>query len=221
MSEPESLATIEGLDEHVRRHSYDRLIMLSDGIFAIATTLAALDVRISSQPESLGAMLYASRRSLVAYGLSFFIAGIFWVSNRNLFARLRRVDGPLTVLTLAMLCLIALIPATIRSLYVDSGGDARFRLYGLTMFVCGVLNSAMWWYAAFRPGLMMSSISKHERIVRSATTTTLPILFLPVLLMPADRFATIMLPLLAVVVIVRRVLLPRWQKRRKAALKAS
>ena len=220
MSEPESLATIEGLDEHIRRHSYDRLIMLSDGIFAIATTLAALDVRLSSQAANLGAMLYASRRSLIAYGLSFFIAGVFWVSNRNLFARLRRVDGPLTVLTLAMLCLIALIPATIRSLYVESGGDAHFRLYGLTMFVCGVLNSAMWWYAALRPGLMVPSISRHDRIVRSATTMALPILFLPVLLMPADRFPTVMLPLVAVALLVRRVLLPRWQKRRQVALKA-
>ncbi|HEX4738568.1 MAG TPA: TMEM175 family protein [Allosphingosinicella sp.] len=214
MSEPESLSTVEGLDEHVRRHSYDRLIMLSDGIFAIATTLAALDVRLPAQAASLGTMLYDSRRSLAAYGLSFFVAGIFWVSNRNLFARLRRVDGPLTFMTLAMLCMIALIPATIRSLYLESGGDARFRVYGLTMFICGLLNSAMWWYAAFRPGLMMPSISRHDRIVRSATTMTLPILFLPVLLMPADRFASVMLPLVAVTLIVRRVLLPKWQKSR-------
>src|SRR6185437_12622650 len=125
MSEPESLATIEGLDEHVRRHSYDRLIMLSDGIFAIATTLAALDVRLPTQTGNLAEMLVASRRGLLAYGLSFFIAGIFWVSNRNLFARLRRVDGPLTFMTLAMLCMIALIPATIRSVYLESGGDGR------------------------------------------------------------------------------------------------
>ena len=64
MSEPESLATIEGLDEHVRRHSYDRLIMLSDGIFAIATTLAALDVRIPAHAAGLGAALVASGRRL-------------------------------------------------------------------------------------------------------------------------------------------------------------
>ena len=36
MSEPESLATDEGLDQHIRRHAYDRLLMLSDGICAIA-----------------------------------------------------------------------------------------------------------------------------------------------------------------------------------------
>ena len=220
MSEPESLATIEGLDEHVRRHSYDRLIMLSDGIFAIATTLAALDVRLPTQTGNLAEMLVASRRSLLAYGLSFFIAGIFWVSNRNLFARLRRVDGPLTFMTLAMLCMIALIPATIRSVYLESGGDGRLRLYGLTMFVCGILNSSMWWYAAFRPGLMMPSIRRYERIVRSATTVSFPILFLPVLLMPADQFATVMLPLVVVVLIIRRVLLPRWQKQQEATLEA-
>src|SRR5947199_3577553 len=98
MSEPESLATIEGLDEHIRRHTYDRLIMLSDGVFAIATTLAALDVRIPAHAAGLGALLTASERSLAAYGLSFAVAGIFWISNRNLFARLRRVDAPLTVM---------------------------------------------------------------------------------------------------------------------------
>jgi hypothetical protein len=64
---------------------------------------------------------------------------------------------------------------------------------------------------------MIPSIGRHERIVRSATTTSLPILFLPVLLMPADRFATVMLPLVVVTLIVRRVLLPRWQKSREAA----
>jgi uncharacterized membrane protein len=211
MSEPESLATIEGLDEHVRRHSYDRLIMLSDGIFAIATTLAALDVRIP-RADSLGAMLYAGRRSLIAYGLSFAIAGIFWISNRNLFARLKRVDGVLTVLTLAMLCLIALIPATIRSLYLEGGGNGGFRLYGLTMFACGVVNAAMWCYAAFRPGLMMVAVNRRERWARVGITLSLPVLFLPVLLMPVERFPTVMLPLVAIAVVIRRAVLPRWLK---------
>ena len=148
MSEPESLAEIEPLQEHLRRHSYDRLLMLSDGIFAIATTLAALNVRIPSHSPNFAALLAGSARSLVAYVLSFAIAGIFWISNRNLFARLRRVDTPLTILTLALLCLIALIPATISTLYLQGGGEAGFHLYGLTMFSCGVINFCMWAYAA-------------------------------------------------------------------------
>jgi uncharacterized membrane protein len=209
MSEPESLATIEALDEHIRRHSYDRLLMLSDGIFAIATTLAALNVRIPAHEPSFGALLAASARSLVAYGLSFAIACIFWLSHRNLFARLRKVDMPLTVLTLAMLCMISLIPATISTLYLQGGGEAGFRLYGLAMFICGVLNTCMWAYAAWRPDLMLESLGGRERWVRVAFAAVFPVLFLPVLLLPSDQFAKVMLPLVIGVVLVRRVLLPR------------
>jgi uncharacterized membrane protein len=217
MSEPESLATVEGVDEHVRRHSYDRLIMLSDGIFAIATTLAALDVRIPAHGPGLAAMLVAGRRSLLVYALSFVVAGIFWINNRNLFARLRKVDLVLTMLTLAMLSLIALIPATIRTVYLEGhGGDAELGLYGLTMFSCGLLNTAMWGYAAFRQGLMLPGVSRIDRWARVGAAAALPVLFLPVLLVPAARLMTVMLPLALVLVVVRRLLLPKWLKRAEA-----
>ena len=42
MSEPASLGTDEPLAERIGRHWFDRLIMPSDGVFAIAVTLLAL-----------------------------------------------------------------------------------------------------------------------------------------------------------------------------------
>jgi uncharacterized membrane protein len=210
MSEPESLATVEGLEEHIRRHSYDRLIMLSDGIFAFATTLAAVSVHIPAHAPTFEALLRGSARSLVAYALSFAIAGIFWMNSRNLFARLRRVDAPFTALTLAMLCLIALIPATIGTLYLKGGGEAGFHLYGLTMFICGILNTTMWAYASWKPGMMFASISHRERWTKVALSAVLPILFLPVLTLRSDQFGIVMLPIVIAVFVVRRILLPRW-----------
>jgi uncharacterized membrane protein len=216
MSEFESLATIEGLDEHVRRHSYDRLIMLSDGIFAIATTLAALDVRLPAHAGSLWDALVGGRRGLVAYLLSFIVAGVFWISNRDLFARLRKVDMPLTVLTLAMLCMIALIPAAIRSVYLEGGSDAALRLYALAMFVAGLLNGAMWVYASLRPGLMLPAVTRAYRWIRVAASAALPLLFLPILIVPPEQAAPFMLPGVALVVLLRRVLLPKWLGRKEA-----
>lgn len=210
MSEPESLATIEGLDEHIRRHSYDRLIMLSDGIFAIATTLAALDVHLPAHGGSLAESLVAGRRSLIAYFLSFVVAGIFWIGNRDLFARLRKVDLPLTMLTLAMLCLIALIPAAIRSVYLEGGSDAALRIYALTMFVCGIVNTGMWGYAAYRPGLMLPTVTRAYRHVRIAAAAALPLLFLPILVLPSDQAVRVAVPLVVLILLVRRVLLPKW-----------
>ena len=216
MSEPESLATVESVEDHIRRHSYDRLIMLSDGIFAFATTLAAVSVRIPAHAPGLEALLRESARSLVAYALSFAIAGMFWVSSRNLFARMRKVDAPFTILTLAMLCIIALIPATIRSLYLEQGGEAGFHLYALAMFVCGVINVIMWAYAAHRRGLMLDGISRRERWSRVAFAAAFPLLFLPALLLSPDRFATATLPVVVVVFLLRRVIIPRWLRNQPA-----
>ncbi|MFX6803963.1 TMEM175 family protein, partial [Acinetobacter baumannii] len=77
--------------------------MLSDGIFAIVTTLAALEIHLPTEMTSLADLLTESRQSLVAYVLSFFLTGVFWLTNRELYARVARTDMVLTALTLATL----------------------------------------------------------------------------------------------------------------------
>src|SRR5882757_9501936 len=46
MSRDEELETKGGLQRRLERHSYDRLIILSDGVFAIAITLAAFEIKV-------------------------------------------------------------------------------------------------------------------------------------------------------------------------------
>lgn len=210
MSEPESLATDEALTEHVRRHSYDRLLMLSDGIFAIAITLAALEIQPPPEHASLAEMTHVMARPILAYLLSFAVIGIFWIQHRDLFARVRRADAPLTMLTLALLCLIALLPAVVRGVYSPGDDEAPFRLYALVMVACGLINAAIWLYASLRPGLMAPEVTSAYRWSRVIGTLGMPLIFLPALFLSVEQMPKIMLPLAAVLVIVRRVLLPRW-----------
>ena len=210
MSEPESLFTEEALAEHIQRHSYDRLLMLSDGIFAIAITLAALEIQAPPERASLAVMAHAMTRPIVAYLLSFFIIGIFWRAHRDLFARVRRADGPLTILTLALLCLVALLPAVVRGVYAPGDDEAPFRLYALAMVACGLTNGAMWVYASLRPGLMAPEVTSAYRRSRVITTLGLPLVFTPALVLPLDQMPPVMLSLAAVLIVVRRFVLPRW-----------
>ena len=210
MSEPESLATEEALAEHVRRHAYDRLLMLSDGIFAIAITLAALEIQAPHDHGSFAALARAMARPILAYLLSFVIIGIFWIGHRNLFARVRRVDGPLTVLTLILLCLIALLPAVIHGVYAPGDDEAPFRLYAAAMVACGIVNSAMWIYASLRRGVMADEVTSAYRWSRVITTLGMPIIFFPALFIPVEQMPKVLLPLAAILLFVRRVLLPRW-----------
>jgi uncharacterized membrane protein len=213
MSEPESLFTDEALTEHVRRHAYDRLLMLSDGIFAIAITLAALEIQPPPVRASLAAMAHAMARPIFAYFLSFLIIGIFWKAHRDLFARVRRADGPLTILTLAQLCLVALLPAVVRGVYAPGDDEAPFRFYALAMVACGLTNGAMWLYASLRSGLMASEVTFAYRWSRVIGTLGLPLIFLPALFVSVEEMPKVMFPLAAALLIVRRVLLPRWIKK--------
>ena len=210
MAEPESLATKEPLGAHIERHQYDRLLMLSDGIFAIATTLAALEIHLPEHAATIGEMLGAGGRTIAAYAISFLIIAVFWISNRDLFARVKRVDRWLTGLTLAMLCLVAVIPACAHVVYIKGNTDAAFAFYALTMAVCGALNVAMWAYAGFAPGIMREEVPRAYRWRRVVLSLTMPLLFGTMFLVPADQAVIALIPLAVFALVVRRVLLPRW-----------
>ena len=210
MAEPESLSTKEPLEAHIARHHYDRLIMLSDGIFAIATTLAALEIRLPEHAATIGDMLHEGGRTIVAYVISFLIIGVFWISSRDLFARVKQVDRWLTALTLAMLCTVAVIPACAHVVYLKGNTDAAFSFYALTMTLCGALNVAMWAYASFAHGVMREEVSRAYRWQRVIVSVVMPVLFGTLFLLPSDEAVTALAPLAVVAAVVRRVLLPRW-----------
>jgi uncharacterized membrane protein len=216
MGEPESLATDEGLTAHIARHAYDRLIMLSDGIFAIATTLAALEIKLPRGIRDPVAALFAIRRPLAAYAISFAVIAVFWLSSRDLFARVDKVTRTLTGLTLAMLFTVSLIPLGVAGIASDDA-NAGFRLYALTMTACGVLNAALWCYAAAGAGVMRAEVTREYRWTRALGSLAMPVLFVPMLVVPVAAFSTVVFPFALAVVVIRRRVLPAILKRKFAA----
>src|SRR5437899_8182022 len=80
---------------------FDRLIMLCDGIFAIAMTLLVLDIKL---PEGLQARaLHDELGNLLTksiyYLITFITVAGYWVSHRQLMTYIKRQDGPFTTLT--------------------------------------------------------------------------------------------------------------------------
>ena len=212
MAEPESLATVEPLDKHIRRHHFDRLIMLSDGVFAIAVTLAAIELHMPTGKSTLGEVLHAVRLPLSIYLVSFLVSAVFWIGNRDLFARLRRVDAVLTALTLAMLAMVALIPAAMHFADNDNQITGSLRFYALVMILCGGLNAAMWAYAGWRKDVMMVEVPRHYRIARVLAATLVPVMFAPLLVIDTISVFKWLVPAMLVVAVVRRVVIPRFEK---------
>lgn len=149
VGEPESLFSEEPLKTRIERHNFDRLLMLSDGVFAIAITLLALDLRLPEHWDgSAGQLLYASGRPLIGYLFGFGLVGAFWFMHRRMFAQLARVDLAITSLNLLLLGLVGLTPFVARM--IAEAGPKRAIPFYLTAVasVLGTIALIRFWGAA-------------------------------------------------------------------------
>jgi uncharacterized membrane protein len=106
-----------------------RLEAFSDGVFAVAITLLALNITVEGPgPVRLQHQLWEHRWSFAAYLLSFFIIGIIWVNHHVLIRSIARVDRTLLFLNLVLLLFVVLIPfstATVAQYLPVRGGDVK------------------------------------------------------------------------------------------------
>ena len=89
-----------------------RLEAFSDGVFAVAITLLALDLAVAG-PEGHGPLaeqLYDKWPAFLAYLISFFMIGIIWVNHHALVRQITKVDRTLLFLNLVLLLFVVLIP---------------------------------------------------------------------------------------------------------------
>ena len=162
VGEPESLFSEEPLRLRIERHDYDRLLMLSDGVFAIAITLLALDLKLPDRWDgSLGQLIGATGRPLIGYLFGFGLVGVFWFMHRRAFAQLAVVDRTITALNLLFLGLIGLTPYIARMIAV-AGPSRGIPFYFVTIgSVFGTMALIRFW-ARLRPQLLHAGVDRRD-----------------------------------------------------------
>ena len=117
-----------------------RLEAFSDGVFAVAITLLALNLTVAGPGHgpkypSLTDQLQAHWPAFLAYLISFFMIGIVWVNHHVLVRAITAVDRTLLFLNLVLLLFVVLIPfatATVADYLTKNTWDANvaMALYG-------------------------------------------------------------------------------------------
>jgi len=106
-----------------------RLEAFSDGVFAVAITLLALNLTVEGPGRvHLQHQLWEHRWSFAAYLISFFIIGIIWVNHHVLCKSIALVDRTLLFLNLVLLLFVVLIPfstATVAQYLPVPGEDVK------------------------------------------------------------------------------------------------
>ena len=178
VGEPESLDTDESLERRRHRHWFDRLIMLSDGVFSIAITLLAFDLRGPAHWRGLADIWAAISPQLDAYALSFVVIAVYWLAHRRFFAMIVTVDAPVTVLNLVTLALVALVPAATTQVHGGGPQQAAMLVYSALVAAIGLSVAAVWGYAALVAKLVPPEVSPRVRWFLLALMVVTPPLFL-------------------------------------------
>jgi uncharacterized membrane protein len=104
-----------------------RLEAFSDGVFAVAITLLALNLSVygpGHHEPSLARQLGAQWPAFVSYVISFATIGIIWVNHHALFENFAKIDRALLFLNLLLLFFVVSIPFATSTIaaYLRQGG---------------------------------------------------------------------------------------------------
>lgn len=216
MGEFEILDTDEPLARRIARHAYDRLIMLSDGVFAIVITLAALELKPpTAWNGDLGVLFHQMGPSLGAYAITFLVIAAFWSGQRRILSQLVGVDAFVTFLLLAQLGLVALQPTGVR-LLVDYGQNGKaFWIYYALILASGFVQAIAWGYAAFIAKLTHPEIGYTLKWVRMLQALLLPPVISAIAIVLSSQHSFVAVSMSLLVVAVLRAA-QRWLDRRFA-----
>lgn len=124
--------------------SKSRLEALSDGIYAVALTLLALDLKLAALPQASNASLGAELENLLPKALiwllAFWVTALFWLAQGRALRQYDELDKPAMMIELTQLALITLLPFTC-SLMAEHGdlGTAAL-VYSLHLSLLSVLS---------------------------------------------------------------------------------
>ncbi|SFK17587.1 TMEM175 family protein [Caulobacter sp. UNC279MFTsu5.1] len=154
---------------HKEAQHLHRLILFSDAVFAIAITLLAIEIHPPEHWHGVADLFGQMQHKLMAYAVSFAVVGVYWISHRRTYSRLRRADGVLDLLNLAMLGLLGLLPLATELLWESGSAPAALVYVGLVTAI-GLAHAVAWGYAALFGGLSepMSTIEKIYVLLRVA-----------------------------------------------------
>ena len=161
----------------------DRLIPLSDGVFAFAMTLLVVDLTVpeiasGDVAAELPARLWALWPKALTYVISFLVAAIYWTNHRRMFRSIVRADGMLTSLNVLLLMLVAFQPFPTAVLGAYGDQPVAVMLYAGTLALTGLTGLAIWLYASGRRRLLHPDAS--ARLIRYQTWRAVgnPLVFL-------------------------------------------
>jgi uncharacterized membrane protein len=147
-----------------RGYGVDRILGLTDAVFAFVVTLLVLDLAAPSlSPGATSLDLWAAlsdeRIAFLDYGISFLIAGAWWNGHHRSFSYIRDSDTKLRWLNLLFLLWITLLPFFTKLFSENPSIQLGYVLYAIDQSAAGFSMTLLWWYATGNHRFVDKSLS--------------------------------------------------------------
>ena len=160
-------------EDFSQRASHDRLSAITDGVYAVALTLLALEIvvpsanSIHSSAQLNNYMVNNLLPQLSLYLISFIILSNFWAST-NAIPMYKKVDNTILTINLAILALVVLIPFSTSFVLSFYHYSQSVFIFSLIILLVGLLYLILYIYL-FKENLVKERIYKfiepHKRIM--------------------------------------------------------
>ena len=160
-------------EDFSQRASHDRLSAITDGVYAVALTLLALEIvvpsvnSIHSSAQLNDYMVNTLLPQLSRYLISFIILSNFWAST-NAIPMYKKVDNTILTINLAILALVVLIPFSTSFVLSFYHYSQSVIIFSLIILLVGLLYLILYIYL-FKENLVKERIYKfiepHKRIM--------------------------------------------------------
>jgi uncharacterized membrane protein len=137
-----------------------RLLAFSDGVFAIAITLLIIGVVIpeGTTDFNLNSVLSSLWPNYLAFLISFFVIGLYWIVHVRQFRFVRKYDSGLLWLNLMFLLFIVIMPFT-TSIVSKYSSETAVIIYAANVALVGYMRTASWFYSAHNHRLIDKRLS--------------------------------------------------------------
>jgi uncharacterized membrane protein len=179
----------------------ERLLFLSDGVYAIALTLLAVELVLPESAADLhgGALLDSLLESwprVLAFLISFTVIANFWVGHNVLFQHVRRFDGGLMWLALLQLLCVAFIPYPTSVIGQHIVDPVAQQFYFATLLLTGLVMATLWLYMNSGRRLVHPDLSQQFVRRTYLISLTLPAILLVLMGLVAVGIGGLINPLL-------------------------
>jgi uncharacterized membrane protein len=202
----------------------DRIIGLSDGIFAFSMTLLAINVDLPALRPGLTVEQVTNEvlgllPNFAVFATTFILVAVYWRVHRRTFQYIHRFDSSLIWLNILQLLFVAFLPVAAGAFDTYPYVPIVVAVYGGTLAIIGILGQLLWRHATGPAKLVdpdLSPLMINYYFFRGYFTIAIYLVLIALAFISSENARYVLFALVAIYPFLKHIYRWYWERRHPA-----